>query len=973
MKRQIISATSFLLLCNLSSLTAGIPLEAKADNMLEEEPSSISIDLTDPIIKISGSNYTSRTSNKISFQRFSDEILTMPILESKLNAVKAHTTSGIVISFKTSSPAIHLEFTVEEGENRGHKYAVHQNGLQTQEFSFSNTAGPALTLNISSSDPGQVILYEITMPNWSITSLSDLSIEEGHSLLLIDDIPKPVYVAYGNSITHGTGQNGTHKTYPYIVSRLLDLELFNVAVGGAKTSVPVAEMLRDDFKNIDYMTMLIGYNDYNGEGITAEEYQNRYLSFLRTFRELHQNTIIYCLSMTYTTTDTSVKTGIPADDFRQVVIDLVDLLQTEGDENIFLIHGDSISSEINLNDAVHFSEPGAALFADSLALEMGKKSQFFNVEDTLSIRRLVSGLFPSGGLVVGSACHENLLGTNSSTILDREFAYVTPANDFKQSYIHPEPGIWKWEKSNTWVNHCRDNGQLIRMHAPISPQCSKWVKDDSRTAAELELMLKEYMVGLCTHYNDTSHIKWLDVVNETISSDGSWFGPKAGVDKWENPWPLIGYDETVALRPPIYIKQAFEFANLYAPDLKLIINQHGAFEEVVWDKMKELVLYLRNLGLRVDGVGWQAHIDHGWEKGSGNMERLGEFIDWCHQNDLEFHITEFNVWLRSGSEMMYEEQSDTFYEIVKLVASKHNTGIVGINFWHIRGADTANPDRDGCLWTDAYEAKQAYYDVKKAIIEVARSIGPDITSTPELSALIAQNYSYQLRLRGSIGTPNYEVFTNVDWLTIDQNGLLSGTPTILETVNVTIVVSDNLGPQSQHFSLTIIPTPIEITSTPILIAREGELYEYQVTYTGEGAFSVQTNESITWLSIDQNGLLSGIPNTTGSISIIVKLSNDYETISQEFSLEIEESIGINNKVENIIEIYPNPATSYFYINHLNIGSEIVIYDLLGNEVLRKVNIGSPDQIDVSEVHSGPYIVKINGTENKYSELLMISR
>ncbi len=60
--------------------------------------------------------------------------------------------------------------------------------------------------------------------------------------------------------------------------------------------------------------------------------------------------------------------------------------------------------------------------------------------------------------------------------------------------------------------------------------------------------------------------------------------------------------------------QAFEFANLHAPDLKLIINQHGRFEEAAWEKIKELVIYLRGLDLRVDGIGWQAHLDLGWEK-----------------------------------------------------------------------------------------------------------------------------------------------------------------------------------------------------------------------------------------------------------------------------------------------------------------------------------------------------------------------
>ena len=102
----------------------------------------------------------------------------------------------------------------------------------------------------------------------------------------------------------------------------------------------VEEMFRDDFDRIYIMTMLIGYNDFNGEGIDTIEYRSRYMQFLRSFREVHNSTLIYCLSMTYTTNTLSAKTGIPADDFRAVVKHIVGELNAEGDERLFFIEGD---------------------------------------------------------------------------------------------------------------------------------------------------------------------------------------------------------------------------------------------------------------------------------------------------------------------------------------------------------------------------------------------------------------------------------------------------------------------------------------------------------------------------------------------------------------------------------------------------------------------------------------------------------
>lgn len=372
--------------------------------------------------------------------------------------------------------------------------------------------------------------------------------------------------------------------------------------------------------------------------------------------------------------------------------------------------------------------PANAQYPDSFLVDYVRVYEFDEGNNEIPIREMVENCYPEGNLIVGSACHEHYLGTPTEDILDTEFAYVTPANDFKQSYIHPEPGKWEWAKSDTWVNHCRENNQVIRMHAPISPQCSKWAKEDSRTGAELELNMTEYMTELCNRYNDTTHIKWLDVVNETVSTDGTWFGPKTGTDKWENPWPKIGYDNSHSLQPPIYIKKAFEIANTNAPDIKQIINQHGGMEPAVWDKIKSLVSYLRDNNLRVDGIGWQAHLWMGWEKEAGNLERLSELIDWCHSNNLEFHITEFNVWLKPEDLGKLTEQANTFYEITKLAAEKQKTGFVSINYWHIRGVETQNKDRDGGPWAENYEPKEAYLKIKDAICEASEVCSGDCSS-----------------------------------------------------------------------------------------------------------------------------------------------------------------------------------------------------------------------------------------------------
>jgi len=334
-----------------------------------------------------------------------------------------------------------------------------------------------------------------------------------------------------------------------------------------------------------------------------------------------------------------------------------------------------------------------------------------------SIQALVQMVFPDGNVFFGTASHYHLIGEASGDTAFKEFNYITPANDFKQSYIHPEPDVYRWEKSDKWIAVSQDTGFILRLHAPISPQCSPWVREDNRTPEELETMLNEYMDTLTAVYCHYPQVKWMDVVNETIDkATGNWFGPKPGTDKWENPWPIIGYDSSdLNFIVPKYIMMAFDIANEKAPDVKQIINQHGALEPYVWDKMKKLVQYLRDRGYRVDGIGWQAHVDLGWEKEEGSLERLDEIVKWCHANNLEFHITEFNVWLKPGDEYEYERQADTFYAITKVLLDNSDSGVVGINFWHIGPEDTSNPQWDGTMWRSNLSPKPAYYKIKELI------------------------------------------------------------------------------------------------------------------------------------------------------------------------------------------------------------------------------------------------------------------
>jgi endo-1,4-beta-xylanase len=338
------------------------------------------------------------------------------------------------------------------------------------------------------------------------------------------------------------------------------------------------------------------------------------------------------------------------------------------------------------------------------------------VPDGQRLRYIVDDLYWDGSIIIGGTTGAYLLNATTGEILDREFSYVTPENDFKQWAIHPDNTSWTWGSAEVWVSHIEENDQILRMHCPIGPQCSSWAMNDSRTPEELDTNMCVFLDSLCRRYNGTPGFEYMDVVNETVIN-GSWHTENGGTPGvWECPWYKIGLDTHDV---PIYIVKAFEICDLLAPDIKLIYNHHEGPENTSsWNLIKETVLYLKALGLRVDGIGWQAHVDVGWESET-TLNLLRDLIDWAHSNDLEFHVTEASVWLTGNTQEDFEEQAVTYRAILGVLLEKRSTGNVGWNTWHIDDGHGWRADEYPSLFDVDYEAKPAYYAIQEALEEGA--------------------------------------------------------------------------------------------------------------------------------------------------------------------------------------------------------------------------------------------------------------
>jgi GH35 family endo-1,4-beta-xylanase len=74
----------------------------------------------------------------------------------------------------------------------------------------------------------------------------------------------------------------------------------------------------------------------------------------------------------------------------------------------------------------------------------------------------------------------------------------------------PKPGDFNWTKADAWLKWAKQHNFLLRVHGPIGPQSSKWVMEDSRTAGELEPLLRKYMAELVKRYDRHPEVKLFD-------------------------------------------------------------------------------------------------------------------------------------------------------------------------------------------------------------------------------------------------------------------------------------------------------------------------------------------------------------------------------------------------------------------------------------------------------------------------------
>ncbi|TGO13024.1 hypothetical protein BTUL_0078g00330 [Botrytis tulipae] len=294
-----------------------------------------------------------------------------------------------------------------------------------------------------------------------------------------------------------------------------------------------------------------------------------------------------------------------------------------------------------------------------------------------------------------------------------QFGQITPGNTQKWQYIEPTQNTFSYTQGDVVVDFAEKNDQLLRCHNLVwYNQLPSWVTSGTWTNETLIAVLKNHIKNEVTYYKGKCYA-W-DVVNEAFNDDGTWRS--------------FIFHDTIG---PEYIPIAFETAALYDPDVKLYYNDYNIESSgAKATAALNLVKSLQARGIKIDGVGFQAHFIVG---STPSESALATTLKSFTALDVEVAYTELDVRFSTlpPTAAGLAQQGVDYANTVNACLSVD--GCVGITIWDFTDAyswipSTFSGQGDACLWYANYTVHPAYNNVVAALSAAAGTAAP-VTST----------------------------------------------------------------------------------------------------------------------------------------------------------------------------------------------------------------------------------------------------
>lgn len=210
-------------------------------------------------------------------------------------------------------------------------------------------------------------------------------------------------------------------------------------------------------------------------------------------------------------------------------------------------------------------------------------------------------------------------------LITSQFNALTPENDMKWMFIHPEKDKFDFEQSDKLVKLAKAHDMAVIGHNLVwHSQLAPWVlirdNGDTIDRKELTARLKKHIATIVGRYK--GRVKGWDVVNEALAEDGTYR---------QSPFYKIGGED--------FISNAFQFAHAADPEAELYYNDYNLIIPEKRDGAIQLIKNLKSKGVHIDGVGIQAH----WSLNGPSLEAIAEAIEKYSETGVKIMFTELDI------------------------------------------------------------------------------------------------------------------------------------------------------------------------------------------------------------------------------------------------------------------------------------------------------------------------------------------
>ncbi|KAK9425634.1 putative Beta-xylanase [Seiridium unicorne] len=280
-----------------------------------------------------------------------------------------------------------------------------------------------------------------------------------------------------------------------------------------------------------------------------------------------------------------------------------------------------------------------------------------------------------------------------------EFGQTTATNGQKWIFIEPEQGIFNFTEGDIVTSIAQENHLIQRCHALVwHSQLAPWVESTNWTAEALSSVIVNHITNVTEHYKGKCYA-W-DVVNEALNEDGTY---RESVF-----YTTLGEE---------YIKLAFSTAAQVDPDVKLYYNDYNI--ESPGNKCAgavRIVQLLQDEGIKIDGVGMQAHFT---ASAAPTLDQQIAVIESYAALDVEVAYTELDVRIELPlNDTNLEWQKEAYTNAVG--ACVQSPACIGITIWDFYDPFSWVPavfpgEGNPLLWFEDFSKHPAYYGAIEAL------------------------------------------------------------------------------------------------------------------------------------------------------------------------------------------------------------------------------------------------------------------